>query len=103
MITKRILIVTMLALTPFIYSNAFASDLKEGGIQYRNHCAMCHGDNGSPLMAGAPDFRRGEGLLKPDIRLLDRIKSGKNACPSYLGILKDQQIFDVIAYIRTFY
>ena len=80
-----------------------ASDTQEGGNHYRTHCAMCHGDDGRPLMAGAPDFSRGQGLLKPDIRLLDRIKSGKNACPSYQGILKDQQIFDVIAYIRMFY
>lgn len=83
--------------------NTIASDLQSGQTVYRQHCAMCHGNNGTPMMAGAPDFRRGEGMLKSDFTLLDRIKAGRNACPAYIGILKEQQIFDVIAYIRTFY
>lgn len=78
-----------------------ASDLANGQQIYRKHCAGCHGLRGIAGMAGAADFARGEGLLKSDFDLLARIKSGKNACPAYLGILKEQQIFDVIAYIRS--
>jgi hypothetical protein len=53
-------------------------------------------------MAGTPNFRLREGLIQSDQSLLNRIKTGKNACPAYQGILIDQRIYDVIAYIRTF-
>ncbi len=78
-----------------------ASDIANGQQIYRKHCAGCHGSRGIAAMVGAADFARGEGLLQSDFDLLARIKAGKNACPAYLGILKEQQIFDVIAYIRT--
>ncbi len=79
---------------------AQASDINEGREIYQRHCAMCHGANGSASMAGAPDFKRGQGLMQSDHALLKRIQSGKNACPAYRGILTEQQTFDVIAYIR---
>lgn len=78
-----------------------ASDLANGKQIYRRHCASCHGNNGIATMAGAADFARGEGLLRSDFALLDRIKAGRNACPAYLGILSEQEIFDVIAYLRS--
>jgi len=40
-------------------------------------------------------------LLRPDVFILATIKEGKNAMPSYQGVLKDQDILDVIAYLRT--
>ena len=52
-------------------------------------------------MAGVPDFNRPGSLLQSDKSLLTRIQSGKNACPAYRGILTEQKIFDVIAYIRS--
>ena len=78
-----------------------ASDLTSGGNIYRMHCAQCHGVNGNSVMAGAPDFDRPGSLLNSDASLLTRIQSGKNACPAYRGILSEQKIFDVIAFIRT--
>ena len=80
-----------------------ASDINQGRDIYQRHCAMCHGVNGSAGMAGAADFKRGQGLMQSDRSLLERIQSGKNACPAYRGILTEQQTFDVIAYIRTLF
>ena len=80
-----------------------ASDPANGRKIYERHCIMCHGENGKNVMAGAANFRRGQGLFKSDYQLMERIKKGNKACPAYLGILKEQQIFDVIAYIRTLY
>lgn len=88
---------TLLAIAPAIE----ASDLKSGAEVYRMHCASCHGARGKSTMAGAPDFDRPGSLLQSDQSLLPRIQSGKNACPAYRGILTEQKIFDVIAYIRT--
>jgi len=93
----------MLALiTLFSATTPMASDSNNGRKIYQKHCAMCHGQNGTSVMAGAPDFNRARGLFQSDRSLLERIQAGKNACPAYRGILTEQKIFDVIAYIRTF-
>ena len=68
---------------------------------YRSHCASCHGPTGKAAMAGAPDFDRPGALLQSDRSLLTRIQAGKRACPGYRGILREQEIFDVIAFIRS--
>ena len=91
----------MLLLTLFLSTASIASDINNGQKIYQSYCVMCHGISGKSVMAGAAEFNRGEGLFRSDHSLLERIKSGKNACPAYLGILTEQKIFDVIAYIRT--
>ena len=100
-IKQFLLIISIIVLAGAIPANA--SDINLGRGIYQRHCASCHGVNGRPNMAAAPDFKRGQGLMQSDQALHKRIQSGKNACPAYLGILNDQQILDVIAYIRTFF
>ena len=95
------LIFVMLMLIPFFSNTSLASNTINGQKIYQQHCVMCHGVNGKSVMAGAADFNRGEGLFQSDHKLLERIQSGKNACPAYRGILTEQKIFDVIAYLRT--
>lgn len=86
-----------------VSDSSFASDINNGRKIYQQHCVICHGASGQGSMAGAPNFKRGEGLFQSDQKLLTRIKNGKRACPAYLGILTEQKIFDVIAYIRTLF
>ena len=99
--TLLLLITLIIALRGVIPANA--SDINLGQGIYQRYCVSCHGVNGSPAMAAAPDFKRGQGLMQSDQALHKRIQKGKNACPAYRGILDDQQILDVIAYIRTFF
>lgn len=80
---------------------ARAADIGKGAQSYAMHCQGCHGRTGVSVMPGAPNLARNEGLMQPDIVLLNSIKSGKGAMPGYLGILKDQDILDLIAYMRT--
>jgi cytochrome c6 len=82
-------------------SVAQAGDINKGRQLYGSHCAICHGPTGRSTMAGAPNFDRGEGLLRPDSDLLASIRSGKNACPAFRGILSDREILDVVAFLRT--
>lgn len=98
---QYLVIVSIIALTGAIPVNA--SDINIGQSVYQRHCVSCHGINGSPNMAAAPDFKRGQGLMQSDQALHKRIQNGKYACPAYRGILDDQKILDVIAYIRTFF
>jgi mono/diheme cytochrome c family protein len=92
---------SILLLTLILPATAQSSDVSKGQSIYQQRCAMCHGTTGKGSMAGAPDFKRREGLFQSDQSLLARIKAGKNACPAYQGILTDQKIYDVIAYLRT--
>lgn len=80
---------------------AGAADIHKGATLYTTHCAMCHGANGNPVMPGAPNFRRMESLMRPDMQLLPAIRNGKGSMPGFFGILRDQEVLDVIAYLRT--
>ena len=52
-------------------------------------------------MPGAPNFRRMESLMRPDMQLLAAIRNGKGAMPAYFGVLREREILDVIAFMRT--
>lgn len=80
---------------------AKAADPLQGGKSYQSHCINCHGANGAGEIPNIPDFSRGESLLQPDNALLETIKSGKGMMPAYRGVFSDDEIRDVIAYLRT--
>ncbi len=81
--------------------SAGAADVMKGAELYRQHCAGCHGGDGRPVMPMAPDFSRPNALLKPDLTLLDAIRAGKGAMPAYRGQLRDRDILDIVAHLRT--
>jgi len=81
--------------------NSWAADTIKGAQIYAAQCATCHGTTGISVMPDAPNFAKNESLMQPDPSLFNSIKYGKNAMPSYQGILKDQDILDVIVYLRT--
>lgn len=82
-------------------ANVHAGDIDKGGKLYARHCATCHGTDGVNVMPDAPNFAHSERLLRPDVFILAAIKEGKNAMPAFQGMLKDEEIMDVIAYLRT--
>ena len=78
-----------------------AADTFTGKRLYLQNCAFCHGKTGRGVMAGAVGFASGWALYQPDMQLLQRIKSGKGVCPAFAPLLNNQEILDVIAFIRT--
>lgn len=82
-------------------ASAGAADVQRGNTIYSSHCAVCHGSSGTPVMPGAPNFRRMESLMRPDMQLMMAIRNGKGAMPGYFGVLRDREILDVVAYLRT--
>ena len=78
-----------------------AADITRGGQTYAMHCAMCHGPAGQGIQPGAPKFNRGERMLQSDLALLNSVRMGRGAMPGFMGVLRDRDILDVIAYIRT--
>lgn len=79
---------------------AHAADPGKGAALYGTHCTSCHGSNGEGT-PGMPDFKRSQALMKPHKSLFDAIKLGKGIMPGFNGLLKDEQIDDLIAYLRT--
>lgn len=86
-----------------ISSNTQAADFFNGEKIYQKYCQSCHGVKGQGGIGGAPNFARGQSLMKPDAYLYDTINSGKNAMPAYRGVLKEEEFYDVITYLRSFY
>jgi len=80
---------------------AGAADLARGGQIYALHCATCHGPAGQGGIPGAPKFNRGERLMQSDFTLLATVRRGRNVMPAFGGVLRDREILDVIAYVRT--
>jgi cytochrome c6 len=79
-----------------------AADPQRGAELYRTHCIACHGSGGKPVLPGAPDFARPLALLKSDTVLLASIRQGRGAMPGYAGQLRDREILDLVAHLRTF-
>lgn len=90
-----------LTLAAIVAAPAAAADLAKGGQVFALHCSVCHGPAGQGAFPGAPKFNRGERLLQSDLQLLATVRAGKNAMPPFNGVLKDREILDVIAYLRT--
>ena len=78
-----------------------AADVLAGADLYLLHCVACHGADGRPVLPVAPDFSRPTALLKPDLALLATIRTGSGAMPAYAGLLRDRQILDIVAHLRT--
>ena len=84
-----------------MFALAHASDIFNGREVYELHCQTCHGMDGQAMEPGVPDFSRGESLYIPDVDLVQRLREGDGHLPSYRGLLTDEELRDVVAYIRT--
>lgn len=80
---------------------AQAADPLKGAKTYNERCVNCHGNGGEPNMPGVPNFRRNERLMQNDLQLIRSISIGKGMMPAFQGVLTEQDILDVIAYLRT--
>lgn len=92
---------SVLAAAVLVPGTSLAANVIAGQRIYSQHCIGCHGPGGHSALPNAPHFSRGERLMQPDMMLLATIKAGKMTMPSFNGILRDQEILDVIAYLRT--
>ena len=71
---------------------------------YKMKCQICHGPDATGSVAGkklaVKDFRALKSRSRPDAELLEVAKKGKNKMPAYGGKLTDNQLTDLIKYMR---
>ncbi len=89
-------IVAALMLSTAAYAQS-AADL------YKSKCAACHGPDGKKEMAGmgikpltSPDIQK-----KTDAELTASITNGKGKMQPFKGKITDDQIKDLVKYVRT--
>jgi mono/diheme cytochrome c family protein len=93
-------LVACIVLTPSWASAVEGSRAEAGAAIYALRCAGCHGESLNNTSGGwSFDLRR----LRPDEhdRFVDSVTSGKDNMPSWYGILKNEEIEAIWAYIRA--
>lgn len=102
MIRRRPSVLLFLALPAALVMNpVIAADYFNGREIYATYCESCHGIDGRSMVPGTPDFSSGDTLFRPDSDLFTQIRQGKGTMPSFRGMLSDDEIRDVIAYLRS--
>jgi mono/diheme cytochrome c family protein len=111
--TRRVLPVGLLifGILGLSAMSSVAADAAHGKKVYDTNCAACHGFKGdgkgpaaATLNPRPTDFTSGAVMKEiGDARMLKSIKEGRpgTAMVAWGGILKDQDIEDVIAYTRS--
>lgn len=77
----------------------------DGASVYKAKCAMCHATDGSGnsptgKAMKVPDLRSADVQKKTDAQLIEVTANGMGKMPPYKGKLTDDQIKQVVAYIR---
>jgi len=116
MLAERIMmsvmgVVTLLSVaTAVLVAPAFGADLAKGKSIYGDKCLKCHGEKGkgdgrkaADLEKKPADYTDKAKMAKfTDEDLKKAVKEGKKPMPAFGKKLTDEQIDNVIAYIRTF-
>jgi len=78
-----------------------SAQAQDAATTYKAKCAMCHGADGKGGKMGTRDFASPEVQKETDAQLNDIVTKGKGKMPSYEGKLKDSEIKDLVAYVRS--
>lgn len=75
---------------------------QDAAATYKAKCAMCHGPDGKGGKMGTKDFASAEVQGMSDAQLTEAVTKGKPPkMPAYEGKLKDTDIKDLVAYVRS--
>lgn len=97
-------IISTLALG-LLLAAALPAAAEDAAALYKSKCQMCHGADGKGSPAGqkmgARDFHSPEVAKETDADLIKITKEGKNKMPKFDGKLTDDQIKDLVKFIRS--
>jgi cytochrome c6 len=96
----------LLGVSPAFAASTPAIDLEHGGQLFSANCAACHMGGGNVISASRTlsqrDLQAHLNEYSDDhIEAIEhQIENGKNAMPSFVGKLSEQDIIDVAAYVE---
>ena len=74
-------------------------DLADASRQYTMKCSVCHGTDGAPVLAAAPDLRTSTMTVEERVAI---IAYGKGTMPPHRGMLDMPTIRGIAVYIEKF-
>lgn len=90
------------------YPNPFdwdsASAIEDGQVIYEQSCLICHGEDGSGAIPGAPDMtnaEKQEELRSESSEFPCIVAEGRGAMPGWKETLSTEQIWQVLTYIHS--
>jgi len=90
-------------LSPFLFDDDM---ILEGRISYENSCTSCHGtpgqDDYTPMAPTPGDPASDQFQLQTDGALFHKIKAGRGTMPKFEDAFADDELWNLIAYIRSF-
>jgi cytochrome c6 len=76
-----------------------------GAQTYKSNCVVCHGADGTGTPTGkslkAPDLHSDAVQKMTEAQMITQVSDGKNNMPPFKSTLSDDQIKDVVAYVRA--
>ncbi|MFQ5992318.1 MAG: c-type cytochrome [Nitrospiraceae bacterium] len=104
-----LVVVVVTGLTNSMLGWAGSGNPTKGKSRYKQYCAVCHGALGrgdGPMAKAttppAPRLTSREVREKSDKDLLNVIAEGRGgSMPAWRGILNDQELLDMVAYVRS--
>jgi mono/diheme cytochrome c family protein len=81
--------------------------IERGKILFQAHCASCHGQTGrgdgaaGKVLSPSPADLRMAATHHPDGDLAWKIATGRGPMPAWKGALSDDQIWDLVKFIKT--
>ena len=85
--------------------SAGAADDAAGAQTYKSNCVVCHGADGTGTPTGkslkAPDLHSDAVQKMTVAQMVTQVSDGKNNMPPFKSTLSEDQIKDVVAYVRT--
>lgn len=78
-----------------------AADRARGHDLYLKFCSSCHGVDGRSSLPNIAPLNFNQGMMQPDVILLNKLRMGTGQMPPFFGIMTDKDLLDVIAYLRT--
>lgn len=90
-------------LSPFLFDDDM---ILEGRVAYENSCTSCHGtpgqDDFTPMSPPPGDPAAEQFQAQTDGSLFYKIKMGRGTMPKFEDAFADDEIWNIVAYIRSF-
>jgi len=102
----RSLLIQVVLTAALLSLGVASASAEDAAATYKSKCLACHSANGTGDTAagkklGVKDFHSPEIAKMSDQELFDITKNGKAKMPKYEGKLTDDQIKELIMYIRS--